>query len=57
MAYAIINGIRLHYDVTGEGPPVLLISGLGSPAVGWALQTKALAPHGQTRVGSAPCAA
>jgi pimeloyl-ACP methyl ester carboxylesterase len=33
MAYAIINGIRLHYDVTGEGPPVLLISGLGSPAV------------------------
>ena len=45
MAYAIVNGIRLHYEVTGEGPPVLLISGLGAPAVGWALQVQALAPH------------
>jgi len=45
MAYAIVNGIRLHYDVAGEGPPVLLISGLGSPAIGWALQVKALTAH------------
>ena len=45
MAYAIVNGIRLHYETTGEGPPVLLVNGLGAPAVGWALQVKALAPH------------
>jgi len=45
MAYAIVNGIRVHYDVSGDGPPVLLISGLGAPAIGWALQVKALAPH------------
>src|SRR5436190_4172352 len=45
MAYAIVNGIRVHYDVSGDGPPVLLISGLGSPAIGWALQVKALAAH------------
>lgn len=45
MAYAIVNGIRLHYDVAGDGPPVVLISGLGSPAIGWALQVKALSVH------------
>src|SRR5216117_1508490 len=45
MAYAIVNGIRVHYDVSGDGPPVLLISGLGAPAASWALQVKALAPH------------
>ena len=45
MAYAIVNGIRLHYDVTGAGDPVLLLNGLGSPAVSWALQVKAMAPH------------
>jgi 3-oxoadipate enol-lactonase len=47
MPYAIINKIRLHYEVTGHGPPVLLISGLSAPAVGWALQVTALAPHFQ----------
>jgi 3-oxoadipate enol-lactonase len=47
MAYTIVNGIRFHYDVAGEGPAVLLINGLGSPAVSWALQVKALAPHFQ----------
>jgi pimeloyl-ACP methyl ester carboxylesterase len=45
MAYAIVNGIRFHYDVAGDGPPVLLINGLGSPAASWALQVKALAPE------------
>jgi pimeloyl-ACP methyl ester carboxylesterase len=47
MAYAIVNGIRFHYETTGEGPAVLLINGLGSPSAGWALQVKALAPHFQ----------
>ena len=45
MAYAVVNKIRMHYEVTGAGDPVLLINGLGSPSVGWALQVKALAPH------------
>lgn len=45
MAYAVVNKIRLHYEVSGHGDPVLLINGLGSPAVSWALQAKALAAH------------
>lgn len=43
--YAVINKIRMHYEVTGKGDPVLLINGLSSSAVGWALQAKALASH------------
>jgi pimeloyl-ACP methyl ester carboxylesterase len=38
MAYTIVNGIRFHDEVAGDGPPVLLINGLGSPAASWALQ-------------------
>ena len=45
MAHAIINGIRMHYEIAGEGDPVLLINGLSAPSVNWALQVKALAPH------------
>jgi pimeloyl-ACP methyl ester carboxylesterase len=45
MAYAIVNGIRIHDEVTGTGDPVLLVNGLGSPAASWALQVKALTPH------------
>jgi pimeloyl-ACP methyl ester carboxylesterase len=47
MPYAIINKIRMHYEVSGQGAPVLLINGLSAPAVNWALQAKALAPHFQ----------
>jgi 3-oxoadipate enol-lactonase len=43
MAYAIVNGIRLHYDVAGAGDPVLLIAGLSMPGASWGLQIKALA--------------
>ena len=45
MAYAIINGIRMHYEIAGQGDPVLLISGLSAPAANWALQVKALVAH------------
>src|SRR5258708_22427015 len=45
MAYAIINSIRMHFEVSGKGDPVLLINGLSAPAASWALQAKALAPH------------
>ena len=48
MAYAIINGIRLHYDVTGNGDAVLLLSALSMPGAMWAPQVKALAPHFRT---------
>jgi len=47
MPYAVISKIRMHYDVTGQGAPVLLINGLSAPSVGWALQVRALAPHFQ----------
>src|SRR5438477_6098385 len=45
MAYAIANGIRLHYDVVGEGDGVLLLGGLGATGGSWALQVKALSPR------------
>jgi pimeloyl-ACP methyl ester carboxylesterase len=47
MPYAIVNKIRMHYEVAGQGAPVLLINGLSAPSAGWALQVKALAPHFQ----------
>jgi 3-oxoadipate enol-lactonase len=47
MPFAIINKIRVHYEVSGQGDAVLLISGLSAPSVGWALQVKALSPRFQ----------
>jgi pimeloyl-ACP methyl ester carboxylesterase len=47
MPYAVVNRIRIHYEVAGQGDPVVLVNGLGAPAVHWALQVKALAPHFQ----------
>lgn len=47
MPYAIINRIRMHYEVSGQGAPVLLINGLSAPAANFALQVKALEPHFQ----------
>jgi 3-oxoadipate enol-lactonase len=45
MAFALINKIRIHYETSGKGDPVLLINGLSAPAVNWTPQIKALAPH------------
>src|SRR5947208_6920247 len=47
MPFAVINQIRIHYEVSGQGAPVLMINGLSAPSVNWALQAKALAPHFQ----------
>lgn len=45
MPFAEIDGARLHYEVAGEGDPLLLISGLSSPAANWVFQVKGLSPH------------
>jgi 3-oxoadipate enol-lactonase len=47
MPYAVVNKIRIHYEVAGRGDAVVLVNGLGAPAVHWALQVKALAAHFQ----------
>ncbi len=39
------DGARIHYEVHGAGPPVLLIMGLGSNAYGWYRTIPWLAPH------------
>ena len=36
MATATVNGVTLRYDVQGDGPPLLLISGLGQSSLAWA---------------------
>lgn len=45
MPYAIVNGIRMHYEAGGAGDAVLLIAGLSMPGAMWGLQVKALTPH------------
>jgi 3-oxoadipate enol-lactonase len=42
------DGARLHYEVAGDGPPVLLIHGLGTDTRGWALQRAAFARRYRT---------
>lgn len=47
MPYATVNGIRVHYEVYGQGDPILMINGLSIPAVGWLFQVRDLSPHYQ----------
>ncbi|MGH7966525.1 MAG: alpha/beta fold hydrolase [Candidatus Binatia bacterium] len=35
MPHTQVNGINLHYEITGQGQPLLLIMGLGAPAAAW----------------------
>jgi pimeloyl-ACP methyl ester carboxylesterase len=35
MPYAHVNGVNLHYDIHGQGQPLLFINGLGQPSIGW----------------------
>ena len=43
MARLQSDGCEIHYEVTGSGPPVLLLHGLGSCGKDWELQVPALA--------------
>ncbi len=40
-----VNGISLHYETAGDGPPLVLIAGLASDGASWAPVTPFLAPH------------
>lgn len=35
MPTAIINGVRLYYDLTGDGPPLVLVHGSWGDGAGW----------------------
>jgi pimeloyl-ACP methyl ester carboxylesterase len=37
MPDAVVNGVRIAYDVHGEGDPLLLCCGLGEPAAAWSV--------------------
>jgi 3-oxoadipate enol-lactonase len=46
MPYAHVNGLRLHYEISGAGASTLVfLHGLGSSADDWSWQLPALAPH------------
>lgn len=47
MAKMNVNGINLAYEVSGEGPPLLFIHGLGSCALDWEHQVPAFAKSHQ----------
>jgi len=38
MPYADVNGIKIYYEIHGDGYPVVLIGGLGSQTESWATQ-------------------
>jgi pimeloyl-ACP methyl ester carboxylesterase len=43
--FIVVNGIRLHYEVNGEGEPLVLISPFSSPAGAWFFQVHAFRKH------------
>lgn len=46
MPYRLVNGIRIRYELWGEGEtPLVLLHGPGSSADDWLLQLPAFAPH------------
>lgn len=45
MPYASANGVRLYYEIHGEGPPLLFIAGTGNDHSVWASQLAAHCPH------------
>jgi pimeloyl-ACP methyl ester carboxylesterase len=47
MPYSKVNGIRIYYEIYGEGYPLLLIGGLGSRIQSWAVQMPIYSKHFQ----------
>jgi aminoacrylate hydrolase len=45
MPRIVTNGIQTHYQVTGQGPALVLVSGLGGAGAYWAPQREAFAAH------------
>jgi len=45
MPYTEVNGIKIYYETYGEGPPVILIGGLGSQIQSWATQVPIYSRH------------
>jgi pimeloyl-ACP methyl ester carboxylesterase len=45
MPKALVNGVRIYYEVYGQGEPLLLIMGLGGSALGWQSQIPTLSQH------------
>jgi len=35
MPYAHVDGVNLHYDIYGQGQPLLFVNGLGQPSIAW----------------------
>ena len=44
MPYAVVNGVRLHYALEGEGPTVVLLHAVGLDLTCWDAQAPALRP-------------
>jgi pimeloyl-ACP methyl ester carboxylesterase len=50
------NHITLHYQVSGQGPALILIGGMGMPLQGWAMQVNALSKaHRVIRMDNRGC--
>src|SRR5437879_2360296 len=45
MPKVTVNGIRMFYEETGGGEPLILIMGFGGDHLAWAFQVRALAAH------------
>ncbi len=45
MPYASVNGVKIYYEIHGEGYPVVLIGGLGSQIQSWATQVPIYSEH------------
>lgn len=45
MAFFQTPALKLYYEMVGQGPPLLLLHGLGSSSQDWSLQIPDLAPH------------
>ena len=43
--YAEVNGIKICYEIHGEGEPIILVSGWGGSKEGWFVQIGALSRY------------